>query len=46
MKIDLGFWDKDGNYIEDIQEVSEEELSEAKDESSQTRTTRYDSFFE
>ena len=25
--IDLGFWDKDGNYIEDYQEVDEKELN-------------------
>ena len=26
VKVDTGFWNKDGNYIEDIQEISEEEL--------------------
>ena len=25
--IDLGFWDKDGNYIEDYQEVDKKELN-------------------
>ena len=25
-KADLGFWDKDGNYVEDIQEITEQEL--------------------
>lgn len=25
-KSDLGFWDKDGNYVEDIQEITEKEL--------------------
>ena len=25
-KIDIGFWDKSGNYIEDIQEVDEREF--------------------
>lgn len=26
MKKDIGFWDKDGNYIEDYQEIDEKEL--------------------
>ena len=28
MKVDIGFFDKDGNYIEDIQEIDEMEMKE------------------
>ena len=28
MKCDCGFWDKDGNYKEDIQEIDEMEMKE------------------
>lgn len=26
MKSDIGFWDEEGNYISDIQEIDEKEL--------------------
>ena len=28
MKADIGFWDINGNYIEDIQEIDEMEMKE------------------
>jgi len=31
MKIDIGFWDKDGIYQEDIQELTKEEEKEIFD---------------
>lgn len=31
MKVDIGFFDINGNYIEDIQEVNEVEMKEYKD---------------